>query len=76
MTLKKYTLYLIAGMLIAASAISSCSKKLDDFGSTNLNPGATTSPVTSALLTNVLSTLAGYTWDAGGITTISGLYYK
>ena len=69
---KKYTLYLIAGMLILA--ISSCSKKIDDFGSTNQNPGATTSPVTSALLTNVLSTLAGYTWDAGGITTVSGLY--
>ena len=61
-------------MLIAACAISSCSKKLDDFGSTNQNPGAATSPVTSALLTNVLSTVAGYTWDAGGITTISGLY--
>lgn len=65
---------MIAGVLTATLAIPSCTKKIGDFGSTNQNPGATTAPVTSALLTNVLSTLAGYTWDAGGITTISGLY--
>lgn len=54
-------------------SLSSCSK-VDDFGATNQNPGSTTAPVTSALLTNVLSGLAGYTWDAGGITTVAGLY--
>lgn len=32
-------------------------KKLSDFGDTNVNPAATTSPITSALLTNVLSQL-------------------
>ena len=74
MTLKKYNINLVAGVLIAALAISSCTKKIDDFGSTNINPGVTTSPVTTALLTNVLSTMANYTWDAGGVTTISGLY--
>jgi Starch-binding associating with outer membrane len=71
MTLKKYKLLLIAGAMIATLPMTSCKK---DFGDTNTNPGVTTAPVTSALLTSVLSTLAGYTWDAGGITTISGLY--
>jgi hypothetical protein len=74
--LRQFYKYLVAGSCIVLIAISSC-KKIDDFGSTNTNPGATTSPVTSALLTNVLSTLSYYTWDAGngaGINTVSGLY--
>ena len=74
MTLKRYKIYLIAGALIATLPMFSCKKQLSDFGSLNTNPGVTTAPVTAALLTNVLSTVAGYTWDAGGITTISGLY--
>lgn len=34
--------------------------KLGDFGNTNVNPAATTKPITSALLTNVLSGIGGY----------------
>jgi hypothetical protein len=41
----------------------SCSK-IDEFGNINQNPGATTTPVPSALLTNVLSTLGNDRWDA------------
>jgi hypothetical protein len=65
---------LIAGVSTSVFFIASCNKKIDDFGTMNQNPGATTKPVTPALLTNVLAGLGGYTWDAGGITTISGLY--
>ncbi len=74
--LRQFYKYLAAGSCIAFIATSSC-KKIDDFGSTNIDPGKTTSPVTSALLTNVLSTLSYYTWDAGNggaINTVSGLY--
>jgi len=52
---------------------ASCSK-LHDFGDLNQNPTAATAPIPSALLSNVLSNMAAFTWDAGGITTISGLY--
>jgi hypothetical protein len=45
-----------------------------DFGTLNNNPNQTTEPITSALLTNSLSALGNRTWDAGGITTIEGLY--
>jgi len=38
----------------------SCSK-VNDFGDTNVNPGGTGTPVTAALLTNVLSGIGGYT---------------
>ncbi|NCI51517.1 SusD/RagB family nutrient-binding outer membrane lipoprotein [Sediminibacterium roseum] len=47
---------------IAATALmgTGCSK-LEDFGTTNVNPGGTTTPVTAALLTNVESGMgAGY----------------
>lgn len=41
--------------------------KLEDFGDTNVNPGTTSSPVTAALLTSVLSNLGniGYTGQGG-----------
>ena len=74
--LRQFYKYLVAGSCIVLIATSSC-KKIDEFGNTNIDPGKTTSPVTSALLTNVLSTLSYYTWDAGngaGINTVSGLY--
>src|SRR5260221_7172766 len=73
--LRQFYKYLGAGSCIVLIAMSSCKK--NDFGSTNIDPGKTTSPVTSALLANVLSTLSYYTWDAGngaGINTVSGLY--
>ena len=40
----------------------------------NQNPNQTTAPITSALLTNALSAIGNRTWDAGGGTTVAGLY--
>src|SRR5947208_15274534 len=63
-------------LLIPVLVVMSCSK-IDDFGNINQNPGTATTPVTSALLTNVLSALGNDTWDAAtgtGLTTTSGLY--
>ncbi|HEY6977411.1 MAG TPA: SusD/RagB family nutrient-binding outer membrane lipoprotein [Chitinophagaceae bacterium] len=73
MTHKKSILFFI----VFISAIS-CSK-IDEFGDINQNPGATTSPIPSALLTNVLAALGDDTWDAPttgsiGLTTTCGLY--
>ncbi len=56
----------------------SCSK-INDFGNINQNPGATITPIPSALLTNVLAGLGSDTWDAqaatsGGLTTVCGMY--
>lgn len=55
----KKTIYIIT--LALAIVLSSGCKKLADFDDTNLNPAATTSPITSALLTNVLQGM-GNTW--------------
>lgn len=61
----------IATLLIA---IQSCDK-IEDFKDLNINPNQTTSPIPSALLTNVESNLgANLGFDAGGINTGSGLY--
>lgn len=49
---------LTATMLAVLLASSSCNK-LDDFGDINTNPYVTSTPITSALLTNVISGLAG-----------------
>src|SRR5260221_6624474 len=73
MTLHKLKINSLIGLFIAALSGSSCTK-LHDFGNLNTDPTVTTAPVTSALLTNVLSNLAVFTWDAGNIPTISGLY--
>lgn len=48
------TLALVTGMLL-----SSCNK-LENFGGTNVNPAATNTPITSALLTNVLTGVGGF----------------
>ncbi|MCX6254468.1 MAG: SusD/RagB family nutrient-binding outer membrane lipoprotein [Bacteroidia bacterium] len=48
---------LILGM--AVFIVTGC-KKLEDFGNTNVNPATTKNPVTSALLTNVLSGIGEY----------------
>lgn len=61
---------LIAGGLLAA--LPSCDK-IEDFGSTNNNPNATTSPNTAALLTNTLAGMGGYVWG-NGITSNGALY--
>jgi len=48
---------------------TSCKRYSSDFGDTNLNPAATTSPILPALLTNVEAGLGGY-----GAQTRGGLY--
>jgi hypothetical protein len=62
-----------AALLLGALVLGPSCKKVD-FGSLNNNPNQTTEPITSALLTNALSAIGNRTWDAGGITTIEGLY--
>jgi len=55
-------------------ALASCDK-VKDFGNTNNNPNQTTSPIPSALLTNVISRMGGdLVYDAGGVNTGAGLY--
>jgi hypothetical protein len=50
----------IATIALVAVLLTSSCKKIEDFGSTNVNPAATNSPITSALLTNVLTGVGGY----------------
>ncbi|MFI5130971.1 MAG: SusD/RagB family nutrient-binding outer membrane lipoprotein [Chitinophagales bacterium] len=67
---------IIYGIGIVASllTIQSCDK-IKDFDDLNVNPNLTTSPIPSALLTNVQSNLgANLVFDAGGANTGSGLY--
>jgi hypothetical protein len=59
---------------IAATLVTAPSCEKVDFGSMNENPNQTTAPITSALLTNALSAIGNRTWDAGGGTTVAGLY--
>jgi hypothetical protein len=66
--MKKST-YKIATFALAAVLIISSCKKLEDFGSTNVNPAATNKPITSALLTNVLTGMGAYASMA-----VPGLY--
>ena len=54
----KKTIYILT-LVLAIVYISGCSK-LEDFGDTNINPAATNTPITSALLTNVLSGIGGW----------------
>lgn len=64
------------GSAIAALlfAVQSCDK-IKDFKDKNTNPNQTTTPIPSALLTNVESNLgANLVFDAGGINTGAGLY--
>ena len=55
----KKSMYKILSLVLAVALITACSK-LEDFDDTNVNPGATNSPNTAALLTNVLSGVGGY----------------
>lgn len=61
---KMLVLTLSAGILLTG-----CKRYSSDFGDTNVNPAATTSPILSALLTNVEAGLGGY-----GAQTRGGLY--
>lgn len=63
----KKTIYIIT--LALAIVYSSGCSKLEDFGTTNVNPAATNTPITAALLTNVLSGIGGY-----GAITLPALY--
>src|SRR5689334_14812403 len=56
MKMKKSLLILALPLLATAF---SCNK-FEDFGDTNVNPGATTDPIVGALLTNVESGIAGF----------------
>lgn len=58
---------------VFATLLTGCSKGIDDFGTINNNPNATTVPITSALLTNVLAGAGGNVWG-GTINTTAGLY--
>lgn len=58
---------------VFATLLVGCSKGINDFGDINRNPNATTVPITSALLTNVLANASGNVWG-GGINTTAGLY--
>lgn len=58
---------------VSALTFTGCKKGIDDFGDLNKNPNATTVPITSALLTNVLANIGGNVWG-NGVNTTAGLY--
>jgi len=60
----KLPLLILASVLLV-SGITSCDK-IRDFGDTNVNPGVTSEPITSALLTNVLAGISGYATSTRG----------
>ncbi len=64
--MKRRYIYALTALLL--SGLSACNK-LSDFGSTNVQPDATTTPTIGALLTNVQAGISGY---ASG--TRGGLY--
>lgn len=64
-------LLLLSAFLILVG--TGCKKGIDDFGNTNTNPNATTTPNTAALLTNVLAGIGGNVWG-NGVCTNGGLY--
>jgi hypothetical protein len=55
----KKIFYSIITLTLAVVLVTGCNK-LKDFGDTNTNTQATTNPITSALLTNVLSGIGGW----------------
>jgi hypothetical protein len=70
----KIKLFLVASLAASLVTVSSCSK-IDDFGNMNTNPTVPLTPLTSALLTQVLSNVgSNYAWDQGGVSTVAGLY--
>src|SRR5687767_7527996 len=63
MNKKIYTAIVCLSLFVTTSC-----NKLEDFGDTNVNPGATNDPIPGALLTNVQAGLAGYaTQTRGGL---------
>lgn len=63
-----YKLYVLSGLVSLSLLAGSCSK-IDEFGDINSNPGLTTEPITSAVLTNVLAGIPGTAANTRG-----GLY--
>lgn len=62
------------GIATGLVAVQSCDK-IKDFKDLNTNPNATTTPIPSALLTNVEANMgANLVFDAGGINSGAGLY--
>ncbi|PWU04258.1 MAG: SusD/RagB family nutrient-binding outer membrane lipoprotein, partial [Bacteroidetes bacterium] len=59
---------------ITISLVAGAGCEKVDFGDLNTNPNLTTSPITSALLTNALAGFGNNSWDQGGVRTVSGLY--
>ena len=60
--------------IVSLFSVASCDK-IKDFKNTNTDQNQTTTPIPSALLTNVESNMgANLGYDAGGINTGSGLY--
>ena len=49
----------LVALALSSLVLFGCSKSIDDFGDMNVNPNSTPIPVTSALLTNVLSGIGG-----------------
>jgi hypothetical protein len=69
MKLIKYKSRILAAVIgLTVIAAPGC-KKIDEFGDLNQNPGRTTEPITSALLTNVLAGIGGTAANTRG-----GLY--
>ena len=58
--IKLTSMALFAGLVISGVG---CTKKIDEFGNINVNPGIVAEPNTAALLTNVLSAMGGEAWQ-------------
>ena len=58
---------------VSVMATVGCKKSINEFGTTNSNPNATTVPITSALLSNVIANAGGNVWG-GAVNTTAGLY--
>ena len=56
----KKTFHKIGVLALGICLLSTSCSKMEDFGDTNVNPGATNSPITSALLTNVLTGIGAF----------------
>ena len=58
--IKLTSIVLVAGLIVSGVG---CSKKIDEFGDINLNPGIVAEANTAALLTNVISGMGGEAWQ-------------
>ena len=56
----KKTFHKIGVLALGIVLLASSCNKLKDFGTTNVDPSATNKPITSALLTNVLSAIGAF----------------